>query len=429
MSPDSSSVYRLARRGAPVSRMRGAQLVRQIVEITEVSGERDPGRGGAELVFCEPLGVVAAGRDQRVDQRVAVLGKAVAEVVAGVAHGPQQRHGGRRGVQADRVAHPGVLGGIAGEHDGHALGGVRDGGQAGVPDGDPGQPGGALGVGGIAGYPVRAFLLEGERHGDQAAVELGDRHLHRGVDRGQRGVRGLPLLARAGQAESLQHRHVQAGQQAGVPVALAGRVGGGRAAGREHGGDYRVGGLEESSESGVSRPERGAEDGQRRGAVFGQGGAKRVHEGGVPRQLMRPVEHDGHHGAGAFMIVSRNGLYVPQTAHDHGGQGVRAISGHGAGGSEALAGEEDGVGQEAGQLAQVLRAAFAQVAERFGGHARGHRGQRHQLRVRGGLAAQRDQRPAGGGERGGERGHAVGPGLPAAEEPEAGPGRRARPAR
>src|SRR5205085_11341652 len=82
-----------------------------------------------------------------------------------------------------------------------------------------------------------------------------------------------------------------------------------------------------------------------------------------------------------------------------GGEGVEAVGGHGVRGGEALAGEEDGVGQEAGQLAQVLRAALAQVAEGFGGHARRHRGQRHQLRVRGGLAAQRDQRLARGGQR------------------------------
>ena len=93
---------------------------------------------------------------------------------------------------------------------------------------------------------------------------------------------------------------------------------------------------------------------------------------------------------------------------------MEAVGAHGVGRGEALAGEEDGVGQEAGQLAQVLRAALAQVAEGFGGHARGHRGQRHQLRVGGGLAAQRDQRLT----RGGERGHALGPGLPAAEQPQ-----------
>ena len=183
----------ITRRGAPVGGDRGSQSVRQLGKETAVSGERDPGRGGAELFLGQPLGVVAARRDQRVDQFVAVFGEAVTEVVPGRAHGPQQRDGGCRGVQADRVAHPGVLGGIGREHDGDALGRVRGAGQPGVPDGDPGQPGGALGVGRVAGYPVGPFLLERERHGDQAAVELGDRDLHGGVDRGQRGVRGLPL--------------------------------------------------------------------------------------------------------------------------------------------------------------------------------------------------------------------------------------------
>src|SRR5690348_16760053 len=113
---------------------------------------------------------------------------------------------------------------------------------------------------------------------------------------------------------------------------------------------------------------------------------------------MRPVEHDGYGGT-----VRR---------HRAAGGGGRAWGGQGGGGRKALAGEEDGVGQEAGQLAQVLRTALAQVGEGFGGHARGHRGQRHQLRVRGGLTAQRDQRLT----RDDQRGHALGPGVPATEQ-------------
>ena len=261
----------LTRRGSPVCLDGGTKTVRQFMEETAVSGERDPGRRGAELILGEPLGVVAAGRDQRVDQLVAVLGEAVAQVVACRAHGAQQRDGGGGRVEPDGVADPGVLGGIGGEHDRDAFGGVRGAGQARVPDGDTGQPGGALGIGGVARDPVRALLLERERHGDQAAVEFGDRDLHGGVDRGQGRVRGLPLGARAGQAEALQHRHVQAGQQAGVPVALAGGVRGGRAAGREHGGDHRVGRAEQLRELGVrppiaSRAERGAKDGPGGGA-------------------------------------------------------------------------------------------------------------------------------------------------------------------
>ena len=79
----------LTRRGPPVCLDGGAKTVRQVREETAVSGERDPGRCGAELVLGEPLGVVTAGRDQRVDQRVAVLGEALAEVVACRAHGAQ----------------------------------------------------------------------------------------------------------------------------------------------------------------------------------------------------------------------------------------------------------------------------------------------------------------------------------------------------
>ena len=152
MSPVLSSVYS-SPGGAPQWAVMASASSFGSSERTAVGGERDPGRRGAELLLGEPFGVVAAGRDQRVDQLVAVFGEAVAEVVAGRPHGPQQRDGGRRGVQADRVAHPGVLGGVGGEHDGDALGRVRGLGQPGVPDGDPGQPGGPLGVGGVAGIP------------------------------------------------------------------------------------------------------------------------------------------------------------------------------------------------------------------------------------------------------------------------------------
>src|SRR5205085_12026351 len=131
---------------------------------------------------------------------------------------------------------------------------------------------------------------------------------------------------------------------------------GGRAAGREHGGDHHVRGSQQVSELGVRGAERGAEDGQRGSATFGQGLAKRVDEGGIPGQLVRPVEHHRHHRRGGFMIVSGNGRYVSRTAHDHGrrgggrggggwrgegigggGEGVQAVGGHEVWGVEGLA--------------------------------------------------------------------------------------------
>ena len=115
---------------------------------------------------------------------------------------------------------------------------------------------------------------------------------------------------------------------------------------------------------------------------------------------------------GCFHDLGQIAGYVPRTGHDHGRGGGGGRARASGGGGEALAGEQDGVGEEAGELAEVARAAFAQVAEGLGGDARGHRGQRHQLRVRRGLAAEHDQRQAGGAE----RGHPVRPGLAAAEQ-------------
>ena len=95
--------------------------------------------------------------------------------------------------------------------------------------------------------------------------------------------------------------------------------------------------------------------------------------------------------------------------------------------TETLAYLREGGPENLRELARFLSDTVFLTGEGFGGHARGHRGQRHQLGVRAGLAAQGDQRPAGGGQRGGERRYALRPGLPAAEEPEhhqVGPGRQ-----
>jgi hypothetical protein len=119
--------------------------------------------------------------------------------------------------------------------------------QAGVLDGEAGHPLGAFRVRNVAGQAVRADLLEGERHRDQPAVELGDRDLGGGVQRGQTLVAAGPLGSRRGQAQALQDRDVQASQRADVPVlvgpARAGR-GGHQPAGGEHGHHDRVGGAE-----------------------------------------------------------------------------------------------------------------------------------------------------------------------------------------
>ena len=223
-------------RGAPVLDHRLLQRDGQRREPGAVVGERHARDRRAQLVLGEPLDVVAAGGDERVDELVPVL-RELADVVARRAHGLQQQDGGGRGVEADRVADAGVLGRVRRQHQRDPLVGVRDGAQPGVADGDAGDAGRALGVGDVDRHAVLAGLLERERHGDEPPVELRDRHLHRRVDRRGAGVGGVPVAAAARQAQRLQHRHVEAGQRGGVP-ALG--VAGVRAAARQHGDDERV---------------------------------------------------------------------------------------------------------------------------------------------------------------------------------------------
>ena len=93
---------------------------------------------------------------------------------------------------------------------------------------------------------------------------------------------------------------------------------------------------------------------------------------------------------------------------------VRAVGRHRCRRREALAGEQDGVGQETGQLAQVVPAALDQVRKRLGGHSGRHGGLRHQFRVRRGLAAEADQRQAAAAQ----LRDAGLPGAQAAEQPD-----------
>ena len=134
-----------------------------------------PDRVAGQLVLGQPVGVLAAALDQRVDQRVAVAGvdaRDVADAVAGIAHRAQQRDRAGRGVQSDGVADAGVLGRVGGEHQRHPLVRGRDVAQPGVPHRESGDPGAAFGVGDVGDQPLVVDLLERERNRDDAAVEL-----------------------------------------------------------------------------------------------------------------------------------------------------------------------------------------------------------------------------------------------------------------
>ncbi len=379
-----------------------------------VVGGGDAHRVAGQLVLGEPVLVVAAGRDQGVDQRVALVafvlrggvqtGQVVPEVHALLAQPLQQAHRAGRGVQADGVADPGVLRRVRGQHQRETALGGRDVAQPGVADGGAGHAGGALRVGGVDGEAVLVQLLEGERDGDQPAVELRHGDLGGGVQRGQAVVAALPLGARPGQAERLQDRAVQRGERARVPgllVAAGLRVGRAGAAGGEHRGDDRVGLAECGQQLGLGAAQRGAVVGLRPGALVLDGPAERLDEGGVAAHVVGAVvEHRDRRALAAAVIGA-------------GGFALQRAPGRGGGGrGEAVAGEQHGVGEEGAQLGQVGGAAVGEVGVRLGGDAGRDGGQLHQLGV-GGLFPGQHHHRAGAGQ---QRVQALLPGAAAAEQ-------------
>ena len=94
------------------------------------SASPGPGRRAAISAW------ISASPSLGVDARASV-----ADVVAGVAHRAQQRDRAGRGVQADGVADPGVLGRVGREHQRDPLVGGRDVPQPGVPHRDARRPG------------------------------------------------------------------------------------------------------------------------------------------------------------------------------------------------------------------------------------------------------------------------------------------------
>lgn len=151
-----------------------------------------------QLPFGEPVGVLPAAFDQRVDQGVTVVrldAGQITHLVAALAHRPQQRDRAGRGVEPDRVADAGVLGRVGREHQGDTLVGGGDVPQPRVPERQARDPRAALRVGDVGDQPVVVNLLERERDRDDAAVELGHRHLAGHVERGQAVVVVAPLVA------------------------------------------------------------------------------------------------------------------------------------------------------------------------------------------------------------------------------------------
>ena len=406
----------VARRRAPALLHRRAQRLRQLRVPGPVLRDRQPQRRLRELRVGEELGVVAAGLDQRVHERVAVGERALHLHAVGVQRVEQLERAGRR-VQPHRHAHLGVLGGEARQHDGHASVGRRQRAQPRRAHGQPGHARAALGVGDVArhghadGRVVRVALLERDDARQQAPVELGDRDLRGRVERGQAGRAGLPRRARARRAHRLQHRHVEGDERAGVPL-----VGGARAAGGEHGRQQRVDVAVEQRQGGhvavAVAPQRVAPDRERIAARGLDGRAQRVDEVGVAGQAVRAVEADAdRRPAGIVALEHALERHVARAGQVDAEVGdlVRRL--------EPVALEQERVGEEAQELLDVVDVAVTQVLARLG-HGAGRRGrERGHLGVGLGLAAQGEQGDAGGRAALLQQVEAVRPSAPPAEHP------------
>ena len=310
----SSLTNRRAGRRAPRLDHVVHELGREVGRPAAVVVGRDADVAVGELRRGEPLLVLATGGDQGVDEGVAGLGVVGhveeaghltvrgPEVVSLVTHAAQQPDGRDRGVEPDRVADPAVLGGVGREHQRDLALGRRDVAQPRVVDGDAGHPGATLGVGDVARQPVLVDLLERERCGDDAAVELGDGDLVGGVERGHALVGRLPLLAAGRQAQALEDRDVERLHPLDVPrlvVAAGARRSRRGAAGREHRDDEGVEVAECLVEVVRRRAQRRAEDRSADCLAGGVDGVRElVGEAAVAARLVRSVDTGRRSGAG-----------------------------------------------------------------------------------------------------------------------------------
>ncbi len=387
-----------ARRRAPVLGHRLPQPLGEAGEPTSVGRRRDPDRAAGELLGAQPLLVLPAGVDQRVDEGVAGLGlvlevqtgQAVAEVVALGGHRPQQAYGGQRRVQADGVADAAVLGGVGRQDQRHLAPVHRGVPQPGVRRRDAGDAGAALRVGDVArqaGRVVGVGLLEREGRGDDPAVELRDRDLGGGIERGDPVVGRQPGGPVPGQAEPLQQGDVEGGEGRHVPgLVVAAGARGGRlgAPGREHGDDQGVERAELGKQVLGGATQRGAEDRDAHGVPGGVDGVGQVvHEAVVAGGVVGLVEQDPDPGPGRLGLA---GEHPP----------VR----EGGGRIEALAGEQHRVGDERVHLGQVGRAALGEVAVHLHGRPDRDRRLLHQLGAGLTLAADDHHRHPGGADPG-----------------------------
>ena len=384
----------LSGRCAPVLFDAAAQFLGQGGEPFAVLRCRDADRIALELLGSEPVGILSAGRDQGMDQRVAVLRRQAGncvrtvdrtEIVTGRTHFGEQVDCARRSIETDRVADAGVLGRVRREHQSNATLGGGNVAQLAVTDRDPGDTGSALDVGDVRGQSVGVDFLEGERDGNDAAVEFRHRDLGRDVERRQSVVVLVPGGAATGQAQALQDGDVERSECGDIPgfvVATGGRGRGLRATGSKNCHDHGVGAAERAQKFGFCGSQRCAVDRQRGATGLGDRVAQRLDVPGVSGQMLGAVVQNCDDRTARRVEIGREISDAP------GRQVGRRF--------EPVAGEQDGVGQEVVQLCQILCATLGQVVVRLGSNAGGNRRALHEVGVRRVLAAENDYGESGG---------------------------------
>ena len=223
-----------------------------------------------------------------------------------------------------------------------------------MANGDPGDAGGALGVGDVRRQAVLVDLLERERHGDQAAVELGHGDLGRGVERRDALVVVLPGRAAAGQAQRLQDRDVEGRSSAPAsqassspPAERGGRLGAARGEDGGHDGVGRRASASISSGSSASRREATTRSAARRPPLGLDRVAQRLDERGVPAHVVGAVvEHRDRRTVVGRACAARSSASPARRRR---------------GCVEPVTGEQHGVGEEAGELVEVRGAAVREV--------------------------------------------------------------------
>ena len=348
-----------------------------------------PDRVASQLVFGEPVGVLPTTFDQRVYQRIAILGVDswdVTDDVARVAHRTQQCDRARGRVQSDGVADSSVLRRISGEHQRHPFVGGCDVTKSGVTHRESGDPRAAFRIGHVGDQPLVVDLLERERNRHDAPVELGDGDLGGHVERRHAVVVARPLAARAGQAQTLQDGDVQRRQMCDVPLVIRAssyrlrRYG---PAGGKHRRHQRVRRAEQFEQFRLCGAQRRAVHRHGSAACSFDGGAQRLDVVGVAREMLRAVVE--HRDDGTLAAVGSGPVQGAPTR-----RGARR--------SEAEARHQQGVAEERVEVTEVVHPALREVDVGLQCDARGHRGMAHQVGIGRLFAAEHDGRDTARGD-------------------------------